>query len=116
MVKKNTTLYVPEKGDIIWINFTPQAGKEQAGHRPALVISSSIYNRSGLMLVCPITSKVKGYPFEVPITIKNGIDGAVLADHVKNQDWRIRGAKFYSKANPDCLYKVQAIIAALLLK
>jgi mRNA interferase MazF len=107
--------YVPSKGDIVWLNFTPQAGQEQRGCRPALVVSSQIYNRNGLMLACPITSKVKNYPFEVPLKVEH-IEGAVLADHVKNQDWRVREVKFIARASKEVLQETQQIIALLLAK
>lgn len=84
--------YVPERGDIVWLSFDPQAGHEQAGHRPALVLSPKAYNaKSGLMLCCPLTTKIKCYPFEVLI---NGPSPSVaLADQVKSLDWRARNAK-----------------------
>jgi len=95
LVKDN---YIPERGDLVWLNFTPQSGHEQAGKRPAIVLSPSIYNgKTGLMITCPITSKVKGYPFEVKIPAKLKIKGVVLADHVKNLDWKIRKAKYICK-------------------
>ncbi len=81
----------PEQGEIIWIDFDPQSGHEQAGRRPALVLSKAAYNlRIGRAFVCPITSKVKGYPFEVAVKTKT-IDGVVLSDHLKNVDWVARG-------------------------
>ncbi len=76
--------YIPDAGDIVWLQFTPQAGHEQAGHRPAVVISPARYNRTGLMLCCPMTSKVKGYPFEVTIT--GSTPSVVLYDQVKSLD------------------------------
>ena len=83
--------YVPDRGDIVWLQFTPQAGHEQAGHRPALVLSPASYNRrSGLMLCCPITSRVKGYPFEVALGEGEDLAGVVLADQVKSLDWKAR--------------------------
>jgi len=114
-VVKKTKKYVPQKGDIVWLDFSPQAGREQRGRRPALVVSSNTYNKTGLMLACPITSKIKGYPFE--ISVKAGIvEGVVLADHIKNQDWNARNAKYIAKTSSETLKKVQNIIAALLLK
>ena len=83
--------YVPEAGDIVWLHFTPQAGHEQAGHRPALVLSPAKYNRIGLMLCCPMTTKIKGYPFEV--TIAGDVESVVLADQVRSLDWKVRRAK-----------------------
>ena len=86
--------YVPERGDIVWLQFTPQAGHEQAGHRPALVISPRSYNRRvGLALFCPVSSQVKGYPFEVALPPGLKATGAILSDQVKSLDWRVRKAK-----------------------
>lgn len=83
--------YVPERGDAVWITLNPQAGHEQAGRRPALVLSPSAYNgRVGLALFCPITNQVKGYPFEVPLPEKFSVTGVVGADQVKSLDWRAR--------------------------
>ncbi|WP_010577051.1 endoribonuclease MazF [Leptospira alexanderi] len=91
--------YIPEKGDIVWLNFTPQAGHEQKGRRPALVLSPKEYNlKTGLAIFCPITSKIKGYPFEVTIKSKK-IDGVILSDQVKNLDWTIREAEFIESIN-----------------
>lgn len=106
--------YIPDRGDIIWLNFTPQAGHEQMGMRPALVLSPEKYNKkTSLAICCPITSNVKGYPFEVLIAGKK-INGAILADHLKNLDWKVRKAKFIEKAPKDviqeCLLKISALI------
>jgi mRNA interferase MazF len=91
--------FVPDRGDAIWLQFTPQAGHEQAGLRPALVLSPKAYNRkTGLALVCPITSQVKAYPFEVQIPVGGTVSGVVLADQVKSVDWIARQAVFI-----DCL-------------
>lgn len=88
------TKYVPDRGDVVWLEFNPQAGHEQAGHRPALVLSPKAYNaRTGLMLCCPIKSQVKGYPFEVSLDEVPGAAGVVLADQVKSLDWIARKAK-----------------------
>ena len=85
---------VPRRGDIIIIDFNPQAGREQAGKRPALVLSPSEYNaKVGLAIVCPVTNQAKGYPFEVDIPQGLTITGVILADHVKSLDWRTRDAK-----------------------
>jgi mRNA interferase MazF len=85
--------YIPERGDAVWITLDPQAGQEQAGRRPALVLSPSAYNgRVGLALLCPITSRIKGYPFEVPLPEGLPIAGVVGADQVKSLDWRARKA------------------------
>jgi len=83
--------YVPARGDLIWLQFNPQAGHEQAGHRPAVVISPSSYNRRvGLALCCPVTSQVKGYPFEVRLPQGLGVEGTILSDQIKSLDWRVR--------------------------
>ena len=87
--------YIPDRGDIVWVAFTPQAGHEQAGRRPALVVSPGAYNsRVGLALLCPITKRIKGYPFEVLLPDGLKINGAVLSDQVKSLDWKIRQAEF----------------------
>ena len=85
--------YVPDASDVVWLAFDPQAGHEQAGHRPALVISPASYNgKTGLMVCCPITTKIKGNPFEV-LTQVDGVDCAVLSDQVKSLEWKVRKAK-----------------------
>ena len=87
--------YCPKRGDVVWLTFTPQAGHEQAGHRPALTLSPELYNKKvGLALVCPITTQVKGYPFEVLIPEGLEVRGVVLADQVKSLDWKVRRARF----------------------
>lgn len=92
------TSYVPDAGDIVWMQFNPQAGHEQAGHRPALVLSPAKYNgKTGMMLCCPMTTQIKGYPFEV--VIKGLPKSVVLSDQVKSVDWRARGAKYKAKAS-----------------
>jgi len=104
--------YVPDSGDIVWLRFSPQAGHEQAGHRPAVVISPAAYNgRTGLMLCCPMTTQIKGYPFEV--TMAGNRPGAVLADQVKSLDWVERKAKYKGKASAAELAAVRARIVAL---
>jgi len=86
--------YVPDRGDVVWITLHPQAGHEQAGRRPALVLSPAAYNgKVGLAILCPITSQVKGYPFEVAIPAGLAVMGAILADQVKSLDWEARGAE-----------------------
>ena len=88
---RRTGAYIPERGDAVWITLDPQAGHEQAGRRPALVLSPAAYNgRVGLALLCPITSQVKGYPFEVPLPAGLPVAGVVGADQVKSLDWRAR--------------------------
>ena len=87
--------YVPERGDMVWITLNPQAGHEQAGRRPAVVVSPAAYNgKVGLALLCPVTSQVKGYPFEVFIPAGLAVSGVILADQVKSLDWRLREAEF----------------------
>ena len=106
--------YIPDRGDIIWTDFDPQAGREQAGRRPALVLSPQVYQKAaGLMICVPITSKAKGYPFEVPIAGKK-IAGVALADYVKNLDWRTRGAVFIERAAPVALDEVQDLVQQLI--
>jgi len=91
MVDKN---YVPQRGDVVWLTFNPQAGHEQAGRRPAVVLSPTAYNQKvGLAIFCPITNQIKGYPFEVLVPAGLAITGAILADQVKSLDWRARQAE-----------------------
>jgi len=104
--------YVPDRGDIIWIDFNPQAGHEQAGHRPALVLSPAVYNaKVGLLIACPMATKLKGYPFEVPIAGTS--PGAALADQVKSLDWRARGAVFKGRASTNEVMDVRKKLRAL---
>ena len=108
------TRYVPDAGDIVWLDFDPQAGREQARRRPALVLTDKTYNRaSGLAIVCPLTSKRKSYPFSLPVVVDQ-VDGAVLVDHLKSVDWKARSVAFHSKAEAALLGKVRAYIAVLL--
>src|SRR6266404_7743961 len=89
---------VPERGDVVWIDFDPQAGHEQAGRRPAIVLSPASYNRrSSLALICPITSQAKGYPFEVVTPSGLGVTGVVLSDQARNLDWRARKASLTTR-------------------
>jgi mRNA interferase MazF len=86
--------YVPDTGELIWLDFNPQAGREQAGRRPAVVLSPRAYNdKSSLAIVCPVTSQVKGYPFEVSLPEGLPVGGVILADHLKSLDWRVRRAE-----------------------
>jgi mRNA interferase MazF len=86
--------FVPDRCDLVWLTFDPQAGHEQAGHRPALVLSPKSYNqKSGLAILCPVTSQVKGYPFEVLLPAGSTIGGAILADQIKSLDWKVRKAR-----------------------
>jgi mRNA interferase MazF len=95
---KASEQYVPDRGDVVWINLEPQAGREQSGRRTCLVLSPAVYNgRAGLAVLCPITNQVKGYPFEVQLPAGLKTTGAVLADHIKSLDWRVRRAEFHEK-------------------
>ena len=106
--------YVPERGDIVWLDFNPQAGHEQRGKRPAFTVSPREYNkRVGLGLFCPITSNIKGYPFEVTIPQKLKVGGAVLSDQLKSLDWKARRASFVCKAPVQVIEEVKARIVAL---
>ena len=105
--------YVPNAGDIVWLNFTPQAGHEQAGHRPALVLSPAAYNgKTNLMVCCPMTTQIKNYPFEV--IIAGATPSAVLADQVKSLDWRSRRATRKGTVSTEELAEVRAKILALI--
>jgi mRNA interferase MazF len=107
--------YVPESGDIVWLHFDPQAGHEQAGHRPALVLSPATYNgKTGLMLCCPMTTQIKGYPFEV--LVAGARASAVLADQVKSLDWAVRKASRKGQVSPLELAEVRAKVLALVGK
>ncbi|MEW5889683.1 MAG: endoribonuclease MazF [Pseudomonadota bacterium] len=107
--------YVPEAGDIVWLHFDPQAGHEQRGHRPALVLSPAAYNgKTGLMLCCPMTTQIKGYPFEV--LIAGDRPSAVLADQAKSLDWVVRKASRKGKVSPVELDEVRAKLFALVGK
>jgi mRNA interferase MazF len=107
--------YVPERGDIVWLRFDPQAGHEQSGKRPALVISPSAYNgRVGLALLCPITSQVKGYPFEVILPAGSKVQGVVLTDQIRSLDWQIRRAEHVDRVPAAVLEETVAKIRVLL--
>ncbi len=107
--------YVPERGDVVWISLNPQAGHEQAGRRPAVVVSPRAYNsKVGLGLFCPITSQAKGYPFEVVIPDGLPVRGVVLADQVKSLDWRAREAEFAARLPPASRAEVVGKLAVLL--
>ncbi len=106
--------YVPDAGDIVFLDFDPHMGREQAKRRPALVLTDARYNRaSGLAVVCPLTSKPKPYPFALPVTVGQ-IDGAILVDQLKSLDWASRRADFHSKVAPALLTKVRQYIGVLL--
>jgi mRNA interferase MazF len=107
--------YTPNRGDIVWLSFNPQAVREQAGRRPALVVSPRAYNgRVGLALLCPITSQVKGYPFEVAVPPGLAVSGVVLADQVKSLDWHARKAEFEAALPEEVVSEVLAKLATLL--
>jgi len=107
--------YVPDRGDIVWLQFNPQTGHEQAGHRPALVLSPATYNeKTGLMICCPMTSRVKGYSFEVSFPAASSENGVVLADQVKSLDWRSRKAKRKGKATKEMVTETLAKVHTLL--
>ena len=107
--------YVPNRGDIVWLSFTPQAGHEQAGHRPALVLSPRAYNeQTSLALFCPITSQVKGYPFEVGLPPGGTVSGVVLADQIKSLDWRARPARFECETTNQVIGEVLGKVNVLL--
>ncbi|MCD1653175.1 endoribonuclease MazF [Treponema zuelzerae] len=98
--------YTPEKGDIVWLDYTPQSGHEQRGRRPAIVLSKKAYNQKiGLALFCPITSKEKGYPFEVKIVGKK-ITGCVLSDQIKSLDWTERNIEYIEESNKDIIEEI----------
>jgi mRNA interferase MazF len=106
--------YVPDAGDIVWLDFDPQAGREQAHRRPALVFTDQGYNRaSGLVVVCPLTRTRKPYPFALPVVVDQ-VEGAVLVDRLKSMDWKARAVAFHSKAESALLSRVRAYVAVLL--
>lgn len=107
--------YCPKRGDVVWISFNPQDGHKQAGHRPALVLSPQTYNRKvGLVILCPVTNQIKGYPFEVKIPEGLKASGAVLSDQVKCMDWRARNASLLCHAPESTVREVLSKVGALL--
>lgn len=107
--------FVPDAGDFVWLTFDPQAGREQAGQRPALVLSPKVYNaKSGLALVCPVTNHVKGYPFEVSVPASVAATGVILADHLKSVDWKARHAEPLGRCTDEVMDEVRARLAPLL--
>jgi len=105
----------PQRGDVVWLSMTPQAGHEQAGRRPALVISPGAYNaKVGLAILCPITSRAKGYPFEVPIPAGLPVEGAILSDQAKSLDWKARKAEFICRLPSESTLEVLQKLGALL--
>jgi mRNA interferase MazF len=106
--------FVPDRGDLVWLDFEPQRGREQSGRRPAVVISPRSYNgKIGLALFCPVTSRVKGYPFEVALPGESRVKGVVLADQIKSLDWRARRARLIERSSA-CLGSVLDRIEAVL--
>jgi len=107
--------YVPKASDVVWLEFDPQTGHEQAGTRPALVLSPAEYNaKTGTMVCCPITNQIKGYPFEVLIRDNPKVTGAILADQVKHLDWQARKARYKGKVSVDEMDEVRGKVGALL--
>lgn len=107
--------YVPNQGDLIWLTFNPQAGHEQAGRRPALVLSPASYNdKVGLAILCPITNQEKGYPFEVKIPVGLEVTGVILADQAKSMDWRVRQAEYIDQLPARIQKRVLARLSVLL--
>lgn len=114
MSPASKSAYIPRAGDIVWLDFDPQSGREQAKRRPALVMTEQSYNRaSGLAVVCPLTSRRKSYPFALPVSVGT-VEGAVLVDHVKSMDWMARRAVFHSKADAELLGRVRGYLGVLL--
>ena len=108
--------YIPQRGDVVWITLNPQVGHEQAGRRPAVVLSPAAYNgKVGLAILCPVTNQIKGYPFEVPIPDRLAITGAILSDQVKSLDWHARDAELIcalpTKTVTDVLIRLNALLA-----
>lgn len=107
--------YVPDAGDIVWLTFDPQTGREQRGRRPAVVLSPRLYNaRAELAVVCPITSRVMGRLFEVPVPAGGGVEGAVLADHLKSVDWKQRRAQFAGRLDDISMGEIRERLRPLL--
>ena len=108
-------MYIPQRGDVIWLDFNPQAGREQAGQRPAFVVSPAAYNgKVGLALVCPVTSRVKGYPFEVLLPAGLAVTGVILSDQLKSLDWRKRRAEYLCTVPESIIVEVIKKVEALL--
>ncbi len=108
-------IYVPNRGDAIWLQFNPQAGHEQAGRRPAFVLSPAAYNgRVGLAILCPITNQIKGYPFEVRVPSEQPVTGAILADQVKSLDWCVRHAEYICTLPDEIVFAVLQRLQPLL--
>jgi len=111
----NAPVRVPDRGDLVWINLDPRSGHEQAGRRPAVVLSPAAYNgRVGLAILCPVTSRVKGYPFEVGLPEGLPVSGVVLADQVKSLDWRVRNAEVIGRLPAELVAEILARLWAVL--
>lgn len=107
-------VYIPDRGDLVWVDFNPTRGREQAKVRPAIVVSPKSYNqKTSLAIMCPITSVQKDYPFEVVVSDKK-VSGVILSDHVRSLDWKARNAKFISKAKPSVMTEVQTKLGLLI--
>jgi len=115
-LKRKPQNYVPDRGDFVWVSLSPTSGHEQAGRRPALVVSPQSYNRkTGLCVLCPATRQAKGYAFEVTIAEANGVTSVVLADHLRNVDWKARNIQLIHRVSDSELAEVVARIDALLV-
>jgi mRNA interferase MazF len=115
VVTRSRAAYVPKRGEAVWPTFDPQAGHEQAGRRPAVVLSPEEYNRrTGLAIFCPVTTQVKGYPFEVLLPPDTSISGAVLADQVRSLDWRARKAKLIAMLSTETMDEILGKLETLL--
>lgn len=113
MVRK--AIYQPERGDLIWLDFTPHSGTEQGGRRPALVLSAMDFNiATGLVFVCPVTNQGKGSSFEVTLPRGTGVSGYVLSDHLRSLDWITRNATFISKVTQEVMWEVVGRIEAIM--
>ena len=111
----NPDPYIPQRGDVVWVSLDPRAGREQAGRRPAVVLSPQAYNaKVGLALLCPVTSQVKGYPFEVAVPEGLPVSGVVLSDHAKSLDWRARKAEWVFTLPPQTTAEILAKLQTLL--
>jgi mRNA interferase MazF len=107
--------YIPDRGDAVWINLNPQAGHEQTGRRPAVVLSPGTYNEKvGLAIFCPITNQIKGYPFEVIVPQGLKVTGAILSDQVKSLDWKVRNTEFYDKIPESVVLEIFKKLSTLL--
>jgi mRNA interferase MazF len=108
--------YIPDRGDLVWINFNPSVGREQQGRRPAVVLSPAVHNRpSELAVLLPVTSKRKGYPMEVPLPETLPIQGVILCDQIKSLDWRNRNVEFIGKIDTETLHHIGLKLEPLIL-